>query len=173
MAKKDKELEIDEEFGAEATEETEEVEETVDSAEEELEETEVSELEEEEEKSQGRGDGHRPVTDISDEKQAAYEEHELEKTVPGRGHLFRIPKKHLHEATELNEAEIFSFAIGDVQRELYNHERTEGVFDILKYAIMGYRVSLKRQGRKEDIIAGQLTQEEKQAAADGGLLDRP
>jgi hypothetical protein len=165
MAKRDKELEIDEEFGAGVVEEPE------DSVEKELEEAELPE--QEEQILQGRGDGHRPVTDISDEKQAAFEEHELEKTVPGRGHLFRIPKKHLHEATELNEAEIFSFAIGDVQRELYNYERTEGVFDILKYAIMGYRVSLKRQGRKEDIIAGQLTAEEKQAAADGGLLDRP
>lgn len=165
MAKRDKELEIDEEFGAGVVEEPE------DSVEKELEEAELPE--QEEQILQGRGDGYRPVTDISDEKQAAFEEHELEKTVPGRGHLFRIPKKHLHEATELNEAEIFSFAIGDVQRELYNYERTEGVFDILKYAIMGYRVSLKRQGRKEDIIAGQLTAEEKQAAADGGLLDRP
>jgi len=172
MAKKDKELEVDEEFGTGIIEEPE------DSTEEELEKSQDSELEEkpetEEQEPLGRGDGHRPsVGDLSDEKQAAFEERELDRAIPGRGHLFNVKKKFLHESTELNEAEVFSFAIGDVQKALYDHNRTESVFEILENAIMGYRISLKRKGRGESIILHQLTTEEKQAAADGGLLDRP
>lgn len=132
---------------------------------------ELEELEDSEDNIAGKevsGDGHRP--NISQEELDVFEERELDRQIPGRGHLFHVKKKHLHESTRLNKKMIMAFAIGDVQQAVLNHTRTESVFEILKNAIMGYEISEDGEGRKESIILHQLTSEEKEAAAQGGLF---
>lgn len=107
---------------------------------------------------------------ITQEQINEIEDRELDKNIPGRGHLFHVKKKYLPESTRLNDREIMSFAIGDVQQAVLDHDRTESVFEVLKNSLMVYKISREGDGRKESIVLHQLTSEEK-AAAQGGLFD--
>ncbi|MCJ7805203.1 hypothetical protein MUP46_00985 [Patescibacteria group bacterium] len=116
------------------------------------------------------GNGQNPS--ISEAEADAFEERELDREIPGRGHLFHVKRKHLHESTRLNKKMIWAFAIGDVQQSLFELKRKDSVFDKLKFGVMGYEISEDGKGRDESIILHRLTAEEKQSSSDGGLLDR-
>jgi hypothetical protein len=130
-----------------------------------------------------KGNGHNPDADeqlqekAAEEKQAAEEEKELERMreeaeeakIPGSGYLFNVKKKHLPEATRLNEREIFTFGVGAVQDAVLDLKRTDSVFDIFASTIFRLKISAGGKGREENIAVRQVDAEEKANSARGSM----
>jgi hypothetical protein len=127
------------------------------------------------------GNGHKVEEEIQDkveeDKQAAEEEKELERMreeaeeakIPGSGYLFNVKKKHLPEATRLNEREIFTFGVGAVQDAVLDLKRTDSVFDIFASTIFRLKISAGGKGREENIAVRQVDAEEKANSARGSM----
>jgi hypothetical protein len=130
------------------------------------------------------GNGHNPDADeqavadkVEEDKQQAEEEKELERMreeaeeakIPGSGYLFNVKKKHLPEATRLNEREIFTFGVGAVQDAVLDLNRKDSVFDIFASTIFRLKISAGGKGREENIAVRQVDAEEKANAARGSL----
>lgn len=130
------------------------------------------------------GNGHKPEEDEQlkaekeeEERQKAEEEKELERMreeqeeakIPGSGYLFNVKKKHLPEATRLNEREIFTFGVGAVQDAVLDLNRKDSVFDIFAANIFRLKISAGGKGREENIAVRQVDAEEKANAARGSL----
>ena len=109
--------------------------------------------------------------EMSDEKMAIFEKREMSKKIPGYGHLFHVDTENLHESARLSKQMTFGFATRDMQQGVLNPKRTESAWDIFKFAFMGYTISEDGKGRDEAIALHHLTTEEKEAAAQGGLVD--
>ena len=109
-----------------------------------------------------------PQVELVSSKVAEYEEMDSEREIPGNGFLFNVKEKHLPEATRLNEREIWSFAVGEVQDAVLDTNRTESVFKILESRLMRNKISLGGDGRTEYVTTMQLKAEEK--AEQGGDL---
>jgi hypothetical protein len=135
-------------------------------------------------KVEDKGNGHNPDADevllaekAEEDKRQAEEDKELERMreeaeeakIPGSGYLFNVKKKHLPEATRLNEREVFTFAVGKVQDEVLNLARTDSVFDIFASNIFRLKISLKGDGRAENIAVRQVDAEEKANASRGAM----
>ena len=127
------------------------------------------------------GNGHKVEEEIQDkveeDKQAAEEEKELERMreeaeeakIPGSGYLFNVKKKHLPEATRLNEREIFTFGVGAVQDAVLDLNRKDSVFDIFASTIFRLKISAGGKGREENIAVRQVDAEEKANASRGAM----
>jgi hypothetical protein len=127
------------------------------------------------------GNGHKVEEEIQDkveeDKQAAEEEKELERMreeaeeakIPGSGYLFNVKKKHLPEATRLNEREIFTFGVGAVQDAVLDLNRKDSVFDIFASTIFRLKISAGGKGREENIAVRQVDAEEKANSARGSM----
>lgn len=140
-------------------------------------------------KTEATGNGHDKEADkqvmedelTADEKAEAErqkkEDAELEKMreeaddakIPGSGSLFNVKKKHLPEFTRLNEREVFTFGVGDVQDAVLDLKRTDSVFEIFKNSIFRLKISLKGEGRSENVAVRQVDAEEKANAARGSM----
>jgi len=131
-----------------------------------------------------KGNGHNPDVDEQmlkdkeeEEKRQAEEEAELQRMreeaeeakIPGSGYLFNVKKKHLPEATRLNEREIFTFGVGAVQDAVLDLNRKDSVFDIFASHIFRLKISAGGKGREENIAVRQVDAEEKANAARGAL----
>jgi hypothetical protein len=133
-----------------------------------------------------KGNGHNPDADeqlqekAAEEKQAAEEEKELERMreeaeeakIPGSGYLFNVKKKHLPEATRLNEREIFTFAVGAVQDYVLQRteaKEAESVFEKFSNSIFRLKISAGGKGREENIAVRQVDAEEKANSARGSM----
>lgn len=129
------------------------------------------ELEEEieEPSPKSRGDGHHG--EMTDAEIRAFERRELAKKIPGFGNLFHVDPEYAHESARLNKQMIFGFAARDMQQAVLDPHRTLSAWDIFKNKYMGYTISEDGKGRDESIALHQLTTEEKEAAAQGGLVD--
>ena len=127
------------------------------------------------------GNGHKDEQvaedKIEEDKQAAEEEKELERMreeaeeakIPGSGYLFNVKKKHLPEATRLNEREIFTFGVGAVQDAVLDLNRKDSVFDIFASTIFRLKISAGGKGREENIAVRQVDAEEKANSARGSM----
>jgi len=131
-----------------------------------------------------KGNGHNPDVDEQmlkdkeeEEKRQAEDEAELQRMreeaeeakIPGSGYLFNVKKKHLPEATRLNEREIFTFGVGAVQDAVLDLNRKDSVFDIFASHIFRLKISAGGKGREENIAVRQVDAEEKANAARGAL----
>ena len=131
-----------------------------------------------------KGNGHNPDADeqavqdkVEEDKQQAEEEKELERMreeaeeakIPGSGYLFNVKKKHLPEATRLNEREIFTFGVGAVQDAVLDLNRKDSVFDIFASTIFRLKISAGGKGREENIAVRQVDAEEKANSARGSM----
>lgn len=139
-----------------------------------------------------KGNGHNPDADEQAVAQAAAEKAEEDKVqaeedkeltrmreeaeeakIPGSGYLFNVKKKHLPEATRLNEREVFTFAVGAVQDYVLQRgdidAEPESVFEKFSNTIFRLKISLKGEGRSENIAVRQVDAEEKANAARGSL----
>jgi hypothetical protein len=131
-----------------------------------------------------KGNGHNPDADeqamsdkVEEDKQQAEEEKELERMreeaeeakIPGSGYLFNVKKKHLPEATRLNEREIFTFGVGAVQDAVLDLNRKDSVFDIFASTIFRLKISAGGKGREENIAVRQVDAEEKANASRGSM----
>ena len=124
------------------------------------------EMEDEEEgDTEAGGDGHR--AQLTREEIEAFEEKEMDKEIPGKGYLFHVKKKHLPEATRLNDREIMGFSVGEVQQAVLDHDRKESLFDIFKNGVFQKKIAFQGEGRKENIILHQLSAEERESARGG------
>jgi len=124
------------------------------------------EMEEEEEEYTEPGDnGHQ--AQLTREEIEAFEEKEMDKDIPGKGYLFHVKKKHLPEATRLNDREIIGFSVGEVQQAVLDHSRTESLFDIFKNGVFQKKIAFQGEGRKENIILHQLSAEERESSRGG------
>jgi hypothetical protein len=114
---------------------------------------------------------------VEEDKVAAEEEKELERMreeaeeakIPGSGYLFNVKKKHLPEATRLNEREIFTFGVGAVQDAVLDLNRKDSVFDIFASTIFRLKISAGGKGREENIAVRQVDAEEKANASRGSM----
>ncbi len=131
-----------------------------------------------------KGNGHNPDVDEQilqdkkeEEQQKKEEEEELERMreeaenskIPGSGYLFNVKKKHLPEATRLNEREIFTFGVGAVQDAVLDLNRKDSVFDIFAANIFRLKISAGGKGREENIAVRQVDAEEKANARNGAM----
>jgi len=134
-----------------------------------------------------KGNGHNPDADeqiVAEKKEEdrvqAEEDKELERMreeaeeakIPGSGYLFNVKKKHLPEATRLNEREVFAFAVGGVQDYVLRRADTgedSSVFENFRDAIFRLKISLKGEGRSENIAVRQVDAEEKANSARGSM----
>lgn len=134
-----------------------------------------------------KGNGHDPVADeqavadkAEEERVQAEEDKELERMreeaeeakIPGSGYLFNVKKKHLPEATRLNEREIFTFAVGAVQDYVLqrNDDKVvESVFEKFSNSIFRLKISAGGKGREENIAVRQVDAEEKANATRGAM----
>ena len=131
-----------------------------------------------------KGNGHNPDADEqavqdkeAEEKQNKQDQEDLEREreeaenskIPGSGYGFNVKKKHLPEATRLNEREIFTFGVGAVQDKVLDLNRTESVFEIFTNSIFRLKISLGGKGREEYIAVRQVDAEEKANAVRGGI----
>jgi len=92
--------------------------------------------------------------------------------IPGSGSLFNVKKKHLPEFTRLNEREVFTFAVGDVQDYVLRRSDTgeeTSVYEHFRDAIFRLKISLKGEGRAENVAVRQVDAEEKANAARGSM----
>lgn len=127
------------------------------------------------------GNGHSPEAVTSEQEEEARvkkeEEEELERMreeqdnakIPGSGYLFNVKEKHLPEATRLNEREIFTFGVGNVQDAVLNLNRTKSIFEVFRDSIFRLKISAGGKGREENIAVRQVDAEEKANAARGSL----
>jgi len=139
-------------------------------------------------KAEDKGNGHNPDADEQilaqakeekeeDDKRQAEEDKELERMreeaeeakIPGSGYLFNVKKKHLPEATRLNEREIFTFGVGAVQDAVLDLNRKDSVFDIFASTIFRLKISAGGKGREENIAVRQVDAEEKANSARGSM----
>lgn len=146
-------------------------------------------------KTETSGNGHDKEADkaIEDEltieereeaQRKAEEEEELnrmreeadEAKIPGSGYLFNVKAKHLPEATRLNEREIFTFAVGNVQdyvlrRTDYKDAREcqRSVYEEFRDGVFRLKIALNGKGRDENVAVRQVDAEEKANAARGAM----
>jgi hypothetical protein len=138
-------------------------------------------------KVEDKGNGHNPDADevllsekAEDDARQKEEDAELarmreeaeEAKIPGSGYLFNVKKKHLPEATRLNEREVFAFAVGGVQDYVLRRADTGedfSVFEHFRDSIFRLKISLKGEGRSENIAVRQVDAEEKANASRGAM----
>ena len=118
--------------------------------------------------------------DKADDKRQTEEDAELDKMreeaedakIPGSGSLFNVKKKHLPEFTRLNEREVFTFAVGDVQDYVLRRADTgeeTSVYERFRDSIFRLKISLHGKGRDENVAVRQVDAEEKANAARGAM----
>lgn len=115
-----------------------------------------------------QSDGHHEMTS---EEIDAFERRELAKKVPGFGHLFHVDEEYLSEACRLPKQAILGFAARDMQQGVLDSKRKKSAWDLFKFPYMRYTISEDGKGRDEDLTALHITDDERQAAAQGGLHD--
>jgi hypothetical protein len=140
---------------------------------EEIEELEPEQAEEAEETSLPSGEENdNGQGELSDAQMALFDKRELAKKIPGYGNLFHVEEEFLPESSRLGKQAIFGFAARDMQEEtILNKKRKLSAWDIFRNRFMRYTISEDGQGRVESITLHQLSAEEKEAAAQGGLAD--
>lgn len=109
---------------------------------------------------------------VSEAEMKRIHQREMSKKVPGWGFLFHVEEEFLPEVTRLNEQAIFGFAARDMQQAVLDPNRTQSAWDIFKNRFMRYNFSFDGLGREQAIQLHQLTQDEKEAAMQGGLYDK-
>jgi hypothetical protein len=87
--------------------------------------------------------------------QAIIEEQETERMIPGNGYLLNVKDKHLPEATVLDNGQVLSFALGNMQENMLNSRRTESLFAMFSKDMMRMNISIKGLGREQAIMARQ------------------
>lgn len=108
---------------------------------------------------------------LTKEELRQFREEEAAKAIPSHGFMFGVQDRYLPEATELNEREVFAFAVGDVQDAVLDPNRTESVFGIFKNKSMRNKISLNRKGRDEHVVLKQQEADrDAKAAAKGAWV---
>jgi len=122
------------------------------------------------ENSSGNGNNEMSVTQME-----LFEKREMAKRIPGYGHLFHVDDDWLPESVRLTKAMEFAFAARDMQQATIlldpKNPRKQSAWDIFKNKFMRYTISDEGKGRDDAIALHHLTTEEKEAAAQGGLVD--
>jgi hypothetical protein len=80
---------------------------------------------------------------------------ERDNKIPGYGWLFGIQDKFLPESTVLDRGEVLAFALGNMQENMLNPNRTESLFAMFAKDIMRMNVSVKGLARDQAIIVRQ------------------
>jgi len=105
-----------------------------------------------------------PVIEKSSTKNDLAQELEFEKhrtqqerdnKIPGYGWLFGIEEKFLPESTVLDRGEVLSFALGNMQENMLNPNRTESLFALFAKDIMRMNISVKGLAREQALMARQ------------------
>lgn len=105
-----------------------------------------------------------PVIEKSNTKNDLAQELEFEKyrnqqerdnKIPGYGWLFGIEEKFLPESTVLDRGEVLSFALGNMQENMLNPNRTESLFALFAKDIMRMNISVKGLAREQALMARQ------------------
>jgi len=105
-----------------------------------------------------------PVIEKSSTKNDLVQELEFEKhrtqqerdnKIPGYGWLFGIDERFLPESTVLDRGEVLSFALGNMQENMLNPNRTESLFALFAKDIMRMNISVKGLAREQALMARQ------------------
>jgi hypothetical protein len=105
-----------------------------------------------------------PVIEKSSTKNDLAQELEFEKQrnqqerdnkIPGYGWLFGIDERFLPESTVLDRGEVLSFALGNMQENMLNPNRTESLFALFAKDIMRMNISVKGLAREQALMARQ------------------
>jgi len=105
-----------------------------------------------------------PVIEKSNTKNDLAQELEFEKyrnqqerdnKIPGYGWLFGIDERFLPESTVLDRGEALSFALGNMQENMLNPNRTESLFALFAKDIMRMNISVKGLAREQALMARQ------------------
>jgi hypothetical protein len=107
-----------------------------------------------------------------DDELAKMREEAEDAKIPGSGSLFNVKQKHLPEFTRLNEREVFTFAVGNVQDYVLRRADTgeeTSVYENFRDSIFRLKISLKGEGRAENVAVRQVDAEEKANAARGSM----
>lgn len=80
---------------------------------------------------------------------------ERDNKIPGYGWLFGIEEKFLPESTVLDRGEVLSFALGNMQENMLNPNRTESLFALFAKDIMRMNISVKGLAREQALMARQ------------------
>jgi len=89
------------------------------------------------------------------EAQAAIEEKEAERNIPGNGWLFNIKDKNLKESCVLDQGQQLTFALGFMQENMLTQSRTESLFMSFAKDMMRMSVAVKGLARDQGIMARQ------------------
>lgn len=106
-----------------------------------------------------------PVEDKQERKKAdlereqaimdAEEEKQQEKAISGFGVLIGTKKKFLPEATIIDKGQALTFALGYMQEDMLNPDRTESLFDLFAYRMMQLQKSVDGKNLDQYILARQ------------------
>ena len=80
---------------------------------------------------------------------------ERDNKIPGYGWLFGIDERFLPESTVLDRGEVLSFALGNMQENMLNPNRTESLFALFAKDIMRMNISVKGLAREQALMARQ------------------
>jgi len=80
---------------------------------------------------------------------------ERDDRIPGYGWLFGIDDKFLPESTVLDRGEVLSFALGNMQENMLNPDRTESLFALFAKDVMRMNISVKGLAREQALMARQ------------------
>ena len=80
---------------------------------------------------------------------------ERDNKIPGYGWLFGIEEKFLPESTVLDRGEVLAFALGNMQENMLNSNRTESLFALFAKDIMRMNISVKGLAREQALMARQ------------------
>ena len=80
---------------------------------------------------------------------------ERDNKIPGYGWLFGIEDKFLPESTILNRGEVLAFALGNMQENMLNQNRTESLFALFAKDIMRMNIAVEGTARKDALMARQ------------------
>ena len=85
----------------------------------------------------------------------AEEEKQQEKAIPGFGVLIGTKKKFLPEATIIDKGQALTFALGFMQEDMLNPDRTESLFDLFAHRMMQLQKSVDGKSLDQYILARQ------------------
>lgn len=88
-------------------------------------------------------------------EQHRIEELEAEKGIPGYGWLFAIKDKHLKESCIIDRGQQLTLALGFMQENMLNQNRTESLFTLFAKDMMRMSVAVEGKARDQGIMARQ------------------
>jgi len=83
------------------------------------------------------------------------EEKEYERQMPGYGYLTAVKDKHLPQSTVLDKGQVLTFALGYMQEDMLNPERSDSLFVGFAKRIMRMNISVGGLGREQILEARQ------------------